>query len=123
MMRRYSACAVLLIAASGCGRSGIQATGTVTFGGEPLAAGSAAFEPVGDLATVAPACTAPIVDGSFQTPDDRPLMAGKYEVWIRPAELSIGVTNAPQQFTPWKTEVTLVNGGGPIAIDVPVPKK
>lgn len=108
----------LVFSASGCS-SGIQATGSVTLGGEPLLEGSAAFEPSGDLATMAPSCIAPIVNGTFHTPDDRPLMPGTYDVWIRPAELIPGGEKGSVQFVPWKTEVTLTKRGGPIAIDVP----
>lgn len=101
----------LLFSAVGCS-SGVQATGTVTLGGEPLVEGSAAFEPSGDLASVAPSCTAPIVNGTFQTPGNRPLTPGTYDVWIRPSEFGV-------QFVPTKVELTVARNSGPIVIDVP----
>jgi hypothetical protein len=107
-----------LVAALGC-NSGVQATGNVTLDGKPLMAGSAAFEPSGELAKVAPSCTAPIINGAFQTPGNRPLKPGTYVVWIRPAAMVPGGSTASEQFEPWSTEVTVSKDGGPIVIAVP----
>ena len=111
----------LTVALSGCGGGGLTVSGTVTHGGQPLAAGAIAFEPEPGSGTTGAGVVLPVTDGKFSAPADRRLPPGKYVVRVSPPPLGSGadLRTSPTQFRPYETKMELKADGGPLSIDVP----
>jgi hypothetical protein len=113
----------LALALAGCRGGALAVTGTVTRGGNPLPAGTIAFEPEPGTGTTGPGASARVQDGKFEIARDKNLVPGHYVVRVGPEPLGSGadLKTAPPQFKPWETKVELRPGGGPLRFDVPVP--
>ncbi|MEA1950147.1 MAG: hypothetical protein U9N87_02095 [Planctomycetota bacterium] len=100
--------ACFLVAAYGCGNNGREAIeGTVTFDGQPLAAGQISFLPM--AGTKGPTAGAAIKDGAFKIASEGGTFAGKFRVEVtatRPSNRKVmdpesgQMVNVPQQFIP-----------------------
>jgi hypothetical protein len=99
----------------------VAVTGTVTRGGEPLAAGVVAFEPKAGSGTTGAGSWADVRAGSFAIPAEKKLTPGTYVVRVSPVTLGSGqdLKTAPPQFKPFETTVELIAGGAPLVIDMP----
>ena len=73
---------LIAISTIGCGGSGANVSGTVTFDGRPIANGTITFQPTEDSSLQNP-IQARINDGSFSIESHQMLLPGKYEVAIR----------------------------------------
>ncbi len=79
--------AVLLGAwlATGCGTSGpetFQATGTVTWKGQPVPMGMLRLEPDTKAGNSGPGAVAEIIQGRYATPRGKGVVGGKYRVYV-----------------------------------------
>jgi hypothetical protein len=113
--------AAALLALAGCGEKYVAVSGTVNYGGHPLAAGYVTFEPEPGSGTTGPGATAPVTDGRFEIPAAEKLTPGKYVVRVGPPLLGSGMDAkvAATTFTPWVTKAELGPGTGPLTFDVP----
>jgi len=111
----------LALAVTGCGGGGVAVTGTVTRGGQPLPAGTIAFEPESRSGTTGPGASTAIQDGKFALEGNKKLPPGHYLVRISPPPLRSGtdLKTAPPQFKPWETKMELKPDAGPLTLDIP----
>lgn len=72
---------VLLTTCVGCGDDGkYKVTGTVNFNGKPVPAGEIRFTP--DKGNKAPMVLVRIKNGAYETPDDKGLVGGAYQLRV-----------------------------------------
>lgn len=82
------AVSILLLAsglAIGCGQSGpttYSLSGTVSWNGKPVPAGSIRFEPDTKAGNAGPGTVATIRDGRYATPEGKGVLGGKYRAFI-----------------------------------------
>lgn len=96
---RFLPLILLSTLAAGCG-SGDElprqaVSGTVTFGGKPLAQGNIHFTPADPTMTNPVMGGAPIEDGQYSIPQEVGLVPGKYNVSISSASGEIATDEAP----------------------------
>jgi hypothetical protein len=126
----------VLLAAAGCGSGGgagrIAVSGKVTHQGQPVPAGSVAFEPDASRGGKGPGAVAVIKDGRYDTARDKGPTAGPHRVRIngydgKPCTID-GTPNGmflPEGkalFAPYETTVDLPAKGSQQDFDVPAPK-
>jgi hypothetical protein len=104
-------------------------SGTVTYGGKPLARGSITFEPTASVGTIAPTGTAKIENGTFRTAPDQSPTTGRYLVRVSghdPKMLAELEKNPRKEFVgtldlfpPYELTVDIPPPDGKLDIDVP----
>jgi hypothetical protein len=115
----------------GCGESFPRhpVSGTVTYGGKTLAAGSITFEPTESVGKIAPTGMARIENGRFQTPRDQSPTTGRYVVRVvgHDPKILAEIEKNPNKefvgtldmFPPYELTVDIPPPGGELTIDVP----
>lgn len=125
-----SSVALVALVAVGCGgeeRVRHQISGTVTYQGKPVEMGTIRFEADASVGNFAPACQAPIKNGSFQTPLEESPGAGKYHVRVLGIDVPRIVKSTgpgipdemPALFFPYTTTVEIPPPDGTLEIQVP----
>lgn len=110
---------------TGCSPSGVNVTGSVKYGDNPMVLGLITFEPQAGSGTTGAGTTVPVRDGQFTVPPEKLIKPGKYTVRISPPEIGSGVDlkNVPPQFPLWETQVEVKEGMAPLEFAVPEMKK
>lgn len=77
------ACLLCILCLVGCGQSPYSAvSGTVTFKGKPVPSGEIRLTPDSSQGNKGPMISMLIVDGKYQTPEDKGVIGGPYQVRI-----------------------------------------
>ena len=123
-MKRFPAF-LLLGFLAGCSPSGVNVTGSVKYGENPMVLGLITFEPQAGSGTTGAGTTVAIRDGQFTVPADKQIVPGKYMVRISPPEIGSGVDlrNVPPQFPLFETPIEVKPGMAPLEFQVPEMKK
>lgn len=117
-----AAVGLLLMATLGCGRggsAGYQVSGKVTYGGQPLPAGSVQFEPDAGASGL---CAMAVIENGTYTTTTGGVSGGKYLVRINPPEIASGDDLSKViQFPVYQTTIDLPQAD--TTHDFEVPKK
>jgi hypothetical protein len=124
------------VALAGCGGEGFRrhpVSGTVTYRGKPLGAGTITFEPTESVGKIAPTGTTRIENGTYQTPRDQSPTTGRYKVRVvghDPKMLADLEKNPRKEFVgtldlfpPFEITVDIPPPDGKLDIDVPAKRE
>ncbi len=106
MLRRPLSLVCLSLLCLGCGGGPAgpktyPVAGTVTYEGQPVAAGSILFVPNSELGTTGPATSVEIKDGKFATPSGQGVVAGTHTAEIEMlGDIIPGSQSAPEEEGP-----------------------
>ena len=113
---------------AGCGGaqdtrwSRYQLSGTVTYGGEPVAQGDISFTPDGDQGNDGPGSFCLIQNGQFVTPPNKGVTGGAYVLTINGYKPSATPGDEEPLFESHVERLTLPKEAHTVKIDIPVKK-
>lgn len=75
--------AIVVLLCVGCGDDGVyRVSGKATFKGKPIPSGEIRFTPDGSKGNRGPAVLAKIKEGHYETPKDKGVVGGAYQIFI-----------------------------------------